>query len=99
MLEEDQFDYETNLSASRNTGSLFKYYRTFATTQVPTSIHLKDEFATDPLSQAKLLSKFIASNFIESSDVTPKYFSSPDFREIKATGPDRIPPIVFKNCA
>ena len=32
MLEEDKSDYEANLSASRDTESLFKFYRTFATT-------------------------------------------------------------------
>ena len=73
MLEEDKYDYEANLAASRNNGSLFEYYRKFATTQDPTSIHLKNELATDPLSQAKLFSKFFASPFIESSDFMPTF--------------------------
>ena len=71
MLEKDESDYEANFSTSRDTRSLFKYYRKFGTTHIPTSIHLKNEFATDPLSPAKLFSKFFASIFIESSDFIP----------------------------
>ena len=71
MLQENKADNEAGLCASRNTGSLLKYYRTFATTQIPTSIHLKNEFATDPLSQANICSNFFASIFLESSDFTP----------------------------
>ena len=118
MLEEDKSEYESNLSASRDTGSLFKYYRTFATTQIPTSIQFKNEFATNPLLQAKLFSKFFASIFIKSSDFIPTSNVSvlPIIEEFdisinrivciseglditKATGPDGIPPIVFKKCA
>ena len=71
MLKENKSDYEVNLSASRDTGFLCKHYRTFAATRIPTSIHLKNDFATDPLSQAKHFSKFFASIFIESSVLIP----------------------------
>ena len=68
MLEKDKSDYEANLSAFRNTVS--KYYRTLATTQIPTSIQLKNVFATDSLSEAKHFSKFFAS-ITEASEFIP----------------------------
>ena len=71
MIEEDKADFESNLAASRSTEKLFKYYRNFKSTAIPSSVSFKNEIANDPVRQCSLFSQYFASIFKISSSFVP----------------------------
>ena len=71
MIEEDEAKFESNLAASRSTEKLFKYYRNFMSTAIPSSVSFKNEIANDPFRQCSLFSQFFASIFKISSSFVP----------------------------
>ena len=64
--EMDKADYEQSLESERLTGTLFKYFKAFHKSSLPSILKYKNETAdTDPL-KAELFSKLFASVYIES---------------------------------
>ena len=66
MCEQDQIEYESNLADTRSTDALFRFYRSLKKSKIPSSVHLKNEYANDPTTQAELFSRYFASIFITS---------------------------------
>ena len=60
MIEEDKADFESNLAASRSFEKLFKYYRNFMSTAIPSSVSFKNEIANDLVRQCSLFSEYFA---------------------------------------
>ena len=60
IVEEDKAELESNLAASRFTEKLFKYYRNFKSTAIPSSVSFKNEIANDPVRQCSLFSQYFA---------------------------------------
>ena len=63
MIEEDKAEFESNLATSPFTEKLFKYYRNFKSTAIPSSVSFKNEVANDPVRQCSLFSQYFASIF------------------------------------
>ena len=71
MIEEDKEEFESNLAASRSTEKLFKYYRNFKSTAIPSSVSFKNEIANDPVRQCSLFSQYFASIYKIFSSFVP----------------------------
>ena len=71
LVKEDEAEFESNLAASVTTERLFKYYRNFRTTVIPSSVSFENELANDPVCQCSLFSKYFASIFKISSSFVP----------------------------
>ena len=109
--EMDKADYEQSPALEKSMGKLFKYFKAFYNSSLPSILKYKNETAdTDPL-KVELISKFFGVVYIESCT-----FSEPDsntaldiisfteleIREIcqslntnKSKGPDDLPPVLF----
>ena len=74
LVEEDKAEYESNLAASQTTEGVFKYYRNFKATVIPSSVFFENELTNDPVCQCSLFSKYFASIFKISSSFVPKNF-------------------------
>ena len=71
MIEEDKAEFESKLAAFRSTETLFKYYRNFKLTAIPSSVSFKYEIANDPVRQFSLFLQYFASIFKISSSFVP----------------------------
>ena len=67
--ENDKIEYELNLAADRSTGKLFKYFRAFKKTNIPSLVFFKNEKAENDSDTAQLFSKFFASVYVQSSEI------------------------------
>ena len=67
LIEIDKVSYEESMAAKRSTGKLFKYFRAFQKSVLPSIMHYQNENADTDVSKAALFSKFFASVYVESS--------------------------------
>ena len=66
-VENNRSEYEQNLSNSRDTKALFKYYRKFRNSELPSVMKFDNSVAKTLPEQANLFAKFFNSAFIISS--------------------------------
>ena len=67
LIEIDKVSYEESMAAERSTGKLFKHFRAFRKSVLPSIMHYQNENADTDVSKAALFSKFFASVYVESS--------------------------------
>ena len=81
--EMDKTDYEHPLTSAQSTGKLFKYFRAFHRSSLPSILKYKNEAAdTDPL-KAELFSRFFASVYVELCTFSEP--AEPDFNTVLDT--------------
>ena len=72
MLEKccgnDKIEYEQNIAAERSTGKLFKYFRAFKKSNIPSLVFYKNEKAENDSDKAQLFSKFFGSVYVQCSE-------------------------------
>ena len=65
----DKIEYEKSLAAERSTGKLFKYFRAFKKSNIPSLVFFyKNQNAENDSDKAQLFSKFFASVYVQSSE-------------------------------
>ena len=67
LVENDKANYQNILASTRKTELLFKFYRNFSKSRLPSTIHLEQQSATTDDSKANLFAKFFQSVYIQST--------------------------------
>ena len=67
-MEQDKIHYEENLASGRSTAKLFKHFRAFRKSDLPSTLFYGTNSAHDDESKANLFAKFFGSVYIKSSD-------------------------------
>ena len=122
-VEQDQINFESELYDSRSTDKLFKFYRTFKSSRVPSKLIYGSKEAQSNAEKVELFADFFDDfTNARSKPSDPPSLGEPqnlsttklddfDISEqriqnicrtldcTKASGPDKIPAILYKNCS
>ena len=75
LISRDKLEYQISLADNRNTISLFKYYRSFNKSALPSKIHFNSLIAQGDSEQADLFANYFSSVYKVSTEFDPSSLS------------------------
>ena len=75
LISRDKLEYQISLADNRNTNSLFKYYRSFNKSALPSKIHFNSLIAQGDSEQADLFANYFSSVYKVSTEFDPSSLS------------------------